>query len=155
MQYKSIIFLAISLLATACTTTSPLVSDAKVIVPASMQSVYDEFQYAPAVKAGSTLYLSGVVAQLEGDETSSNIVPAIERAFKEIELVLAESGSGWQQVVDVTVYLSDLDAQIGPLWSVKAQRVPPPHVAWTAIGVDRLYGGEKALMEIKVTAYQP
>lgn len=124
-----------------------------VVVPEGFETTYNEFQYAPAVRAGSMLYLSGVVARVEDGEAS--MVPAIERAFDEIEAILSHGGAQWSDVVDVTSYMTDLDAQIGPLWQVKGQRVNAPYPAWTAIGVERLYGGDAAIIEIKVTAYLP
>ena len=145
------------LLVLACLTAcqaNPVRLNKQVIVPTSLKSVYEELQYAPAVRVGDTLYLSGVVARMEEDD-KGDISLAINRAFDEIEILLFESGASWADVVDVTSYMTDLDSQIGPLWAIKGQRVPPPFPAWTAIGVKNLYGGKAALMEIKVTAYLP
>ena len=127
----------------------------QVIIPAALQSTYDDLQYAPAVRAGDFVYLSGVVVMLNDDETLDDIKPAAERAFAEIEMVMKEAGIDWSHVVDVTSYMTDLDNQLLPFWDVKTIHVPAPYPAWTAIGVDRLYGGQKALIEIKVTAYAP
>lgn len=123
------------------------------IVPASLQETYDTLQFAPATRAGDMLYLSGVVARVAEGETS--IEPAIARSFDEIEMILAESGADWSDVVDVTSYTTDLDAHLGPLWGIKAERVGAPYPSWTLIGVDSLYGGEAAIIETKVTAYLP
>jgi len=137
--------------------STPLATHAgkQVIVPTALQATYDELQFAPAVRAGGMLYLSGVVIQLGEGETDAEIRPAVERGFDEIESTLSEAGADWSDVVDVTSYLTDLDRQIGPLWEIKAERVPAPYPAWTAIGIDRLFGGDRALIEIKVTAYLP
>ncbi|MFK7888342.1 MAG: Rid family hydrolase [Gammaproteobacteria bacterium] len=134
-------------------TSDQTASKKRAIVPPSQAAQYREFQYAPAMQAGPMLYLSGVVATVEDGE--STLLPAIERAFDEIELILREAGADWSDVVDVTSYHTDLDNSIGPLWQIKGQRVPAPYPAWSAIGVDRLYGGEPAIIEIKVTAYRP
>jgi enamine deaminase RidA (YjgF/YER057c/UK114 family) len=123
------------------------------IIPASLTETYDTLQYAPATRAGDMLYLSGVLAIMAEGETS--IEPAIERSFDEIEMILAESGANWSDVVDVTSYTTDLDAHLGPLWGIKAERVGAPYPSWTLIGVDRLYGGDGAIIETKVTAYLP
>ncbi len=123
------------------------------IIPEALKSTYETFKYAPAMRAGDFVFLSGVVAKRRDSEASD--APAIERAFDEIELVLGEAGASWNDVVDVTSYLTDFDSQIGPLWAVKDKRVPAPYPAWTAIGIDRLYGGESAIIEIKITAYVP
>lgn len=125
------------------------------IVPEAMKENYESFQFAPAMRAGDMLYLSGVVVTLAEGESPDDITPAVTRAFDEIELVLAEAGASWNDVVDVTSYLTDLDRDLGPMWAVKGERVPAPYPAWTAIGVSRLFGGDAAIIEIKVTAYLP
>ncbi|MEO1574265.1 MAG: Rid family hydrolase [Pseudomonadota bacterium] len=149
MLRHGIAVLAVLMFCSGCATA--VKPPAGVVVPDGMETTYREFQYAPAVRAGSMLYLSGVVARIADGETS--MVPAIERAFDEIETILSHAGATWSDVVDVTSYMTDLDAQIGPLWQVKGQRVTEPYPAWTAIGVERLYGGDAAIIEIKVTAY--
>lgn len=136
--------------------TTPAASAQKqVIIPETLKENYENFRFAPAVRAGDMLYLSGVVARLKDDETDADIKPAVNRAFAEIEMILEASGADWSDVVDVTSYLTDLDKYVGPMWAVKQERVPAPYPAWTAIGVSRLFGGEKAIIEIKVTAYLP
>ena len=127
----------------------------QVIVPDANKDAYQAMKFAPAVRAGDMVYLSGVVATLGETETTDNMTPAIERAFDGIEATLASAGASWADVVDVTSYLTDLDKQLGPMWAVKDARVAAPYPAWTVIGVSRLYGGDAALLEIKVTAYIP
>ncbi len=127
----------------------------QVIIPETLKDSYENFRFAPAVRAGDMLYLSGVVVRLKDDETEADIKPAVTRAFEEIEMVLKAAGADWSDVVDVTSYLTDLDKHVGPMWAIKQERVPAPYPAWTAIGVSRLFGGEKAIIEIKVTAYLP
>ena len=123
------------------------------IVPDSMKATYDSLQFAPATRAGDMLFLSGVVAVIEDGETT--IDPAVARMFSQIEVVLAEADADWSDVVDVTSYTTDLDAHVGPLWAAKAERIGAPYPSWTLIGVDRLYGGEAAIIETKVVAYLP
>lgn len=135
--------------------TSAASAQKQVIIPETLKESYGNFRFAPAVRAGDMLYLSGVVARLKDDETDADIKPAVIRAFAEIEMILEAAGADWSDVVDVTSYLTDLDKYIGPMWAVKQERVPPPYPAWTAIGVSRLFGGEKAIIEIKMTAYLP
>lgn len=127
----------------------------EVIVPEAWQETYDNFQYAPAVRAGDMLYLSGVVVRLKEGETDADISAAVNRAFDMIDGILAEAGADWSDVVDVTSYHTDFDAHFNQMWAVKMQRVAAPYPAWTAIGIDRLYGGDSAIIEIKVTAYLP
>lgn len=127
------------------------------IVPESWQGAYDTFHYAPAVKAGDTLYLSGVVAALQGDETENNpedVAAAFERAFVALDEILTASGASWTDVVEVTTFHTELIPQIPAFTAVKDKWMPEPYPAWTAIDVDRLYL-ERGLVEIKIIAYVP
>jgi enamine deaminase RidA (YjgF/YER057c/UK114 family) len=123
------------------------------IIPSSLKETYEELQYAPATRAGNMLFLSGVLAMVEDGET--DLAPAINRMFDEIEMILSEAGATWLNVVDVTSYSTDLDNHLDPLWTVKAERVSAPYPSWTLIGTNRLYGGDAAIIETKVTAYLP
>ena len=127
----------------------------QVIVPEALKDAYENFKFAPAIRAGDMLYLSGVVVTLAEGETTENITPAVERAFDQIEMTLKDAGAGWADVVDVTSYSVDLDRDLGAMWAVKEKRVPAPYPAWTAVGTPSLFGGDNALIEIKVTAYLP
>lgn len=123
------------------------------IIPDALAQTYEDLQYAPATRAGDMLYLSGVLAIIQEGET--DLVPAINRMFDEIEMILAEANASWSDVVDVTSYSTDLDTHLDPLWAIKAERVNAPYPSWTLIGTNRLYGGEAAIIETKVTAYLP
>lgn len=151
-SFVSLVFLAFII--SACSSNPAKKPARSVIVPSAYQQEYEQLKFAPAMRAGDMVYLSGVVVQV-GEGEANDIRPAIVRAFDEISVILAEAGLDWTDVVDVTSYLTDLENQLGPLWQVKEERVPPPYPAWSAIGVSQLYGGESALIEIKVTAYDP
>lgn len=105
--------------------------------------------YADAVVAGDTIYLSGVVAAPAKGE--SDLAPGYERAFRHIAATLARAGVGWDDVVDITTFHTDLAAHIEGFAAVKNRYVTAPFPAWTAIGVSRLYE-PTAVVEIKVVA---
>ncbi len=125
------------------------------IVPEGWQGVYDNFHYAPAVRAGNTLYLSGVVATLQGDENENNpadLEAAFDRCFETLGAILAEAGADWSHVVEMTTFHTELIHQITPFTTSKDKYLKAPYPAWTAIDVDRLYP-ERGLVEIKLIAY--
>lgn len=105
--------------------------------------------YADAVIAGDTVYLSGVVAgPAPGDD---GLQPGFERAFAHIAATLARAGVGWDDVVDMMTFHTDLPGTIDAFVAVKNRNVKLPPRAWTAIGISALYE-PTALVEIKVTA---
>lgn len=124
------------------------------IVPEGWQETYDNFHYAPAVRAGEILFLSGVVATLAEDETEADMEAAFDRAFEAIAGVLEKAGADWGDVVEMTTYHTELRAQGEAFMKVKDKWVKEPYPAWTAIDVDRLWP-DRGIVEIRVIAHTP
>lgn len=157
-----LVFLAAAMAAlTACVSveSSETVRPAPVretIVPEAMRRAYDEYHYAPAVRAGDYVFLSGVVAGLPEAQRNdpAAVDAAYDRAFRAAGLVLAEAGADWSNVVEITTYHTDLPSQFEAFSRVKDRYVPEPYPAWTAIDVDRLLP-DSGMVEIRVIAYAP
>jgi len=114
-----------------------------------------EFQenwgFSDAIITGETIYLSGVVVGLRPGET--DLKAAYDRVYKRIGAVLIRAGASWDDVVDMTSFHTDVDAQIDAMASIQKIYVKAPFPAWTAIGVAKVLGG--GITEIKVTARKP
>ncbi|RFB05683.1 RidA family protein [Parvularcula marina] len=132
------------------------------IVPEGMETTVEYYSYSPAVRAGDMVYLAGVVAGLPTDPetgemieaTPENLDAAFDRAFIHIGEILTAAGADWDDVVDMTTYHTDMPIQIDTFLQVKNRYMKPPHTAWTAIDIDRLYP-DTGITEIKITAYAP
>lgn len=126
------------------------------IIPASHQETYETLQFAPAVRAGDMVYLSGVIAALKEGEagTDAEYATATEEAFEEISAVLKEAGGTVADIVDITSYHVDFQKHLGPMMGVKAKWLPKPYPAWTLIGITSLYN-PLGFVEIKVNAHVP
>jgi enamine deaminase RidA (YjgF/YER057c/UK114 family) len=111
-----------------------------------------QYGYAEAVRAGDMIYLSGVIAGPVAGE--KDLIPAYERAFAHVDSILKRAGASWDDVVDMTTYHTDIDAQIADIATVKDRYVKAPFPAWTAIQISRLFE-PTGVTEIKVTAYRP
>src|SRR5436190_3065621 len=111
-----------------------------------------DWGYADAVVSGDTVYLSGVVAAPRPGET--DLQPAYDRAFQHIGAILARAGLGWDDVVDITSFHTDLTTQMPAIVAVKKKYITGPPPAWTAIGVSRLIP-DRGLTEIKMVAKVP
>ncbi len=159
-QILSSLFIAIFL--TSCgNSQADTVGDKQAIVPEGMEWMVEQYGFSPAVRAGDFLYLSGIIAELPRDENGviapasvENLTAAYERAFAEIETVLAAGGASFDDVVDMTTYHVDLAGQTEAIMAVKNRYIKAPHSAWTAIDIDSLYI-ETGVTEIKITAYVP
>ena len=69
-----------------------------------------EWGYASAIRAGDTIYLSGVVAGVRKGETDLTL--GYDRAFKRIEETLKSVGASWDDVIDITTFHTDLTTQM-------------------------------------------
>ena len=123
---------------------------ATVLMPENPRAL--EFQeswgFADAVITGDTIYLSGIVADKRPDEEGYQ--PAYERVYAQVGAILKRAGASWDDVVDLSSFHTDVDAQIKDMVAVHKRHVKAPYPAWTAIGVSRILGG--GVTEIKVVA---
>lgn len=111
--------------------------------------------YAHGMLAGNTVYLGGQTA-LDKDMriVPGGIIEQFKQAFSNVLTTLAEAGGRPEDLVSVTIYLTDVDdymangREIGRLWREMAGTKYP---AMAGIGVSRLWQKE-ALIEIQGVA---
>lgn len=108
-----------------------------------------EWGYADAVVSGDTVTLSGVVAGVRPGETDLRV--GYTRALERLGAVLRNAGVGWDDVVDITSFHTDLTTQMPAMVAVKNQYIKPPFPTWTAIQVSRLIP-DNGITEIKIVA---
>ena len=114
--------------------------------------------FAHGMLAGNTVFLGGQTAL----DKNMNIVPGgiveqFRQAFSNVLTTLAEAGGRPEDLVSVTIYLTDVDdymangREIGRIWRDMAGTDYP---AMAGIGVSRLWQKE-ALIEIQGIAVIP
>jgi 2-aminomuconate deaminase len=97
--------------------------------------------YPHAKKVGNLLFLSGIgprqkgekkIPGVEQDEKGNIISYDIEKqchsVFKNVKTVLEESGSSWDKIIDVTVFLTNMKADFSTynkLWAEYFSNNPP------------------------------
>jgi 2-iminobutanoate/2-iminopropanoate deaminase len=95
--------------------------------------------YTDAVRAGDLLFISGIVpVDPEGKLVGGDdVVAQARRVFEILGLVLAAGGCGFQDVVKVTIFLTDVDDRplINPL---RQQAFGETRPASTLVEVPRL-----------------
>ena len=127
-------------------------------------TAYDEWNYAPARRAGDYVYVSGVVVarQPEGPRTPETFKDATRRAFATLCARLQALGADFADVVLINSYHDwsapefhgDRMAQFAAFREVKAEFMPAPHPAWTAVGTSGLIR-EAGIVEVQMIAYAP
>lgn len=116
-----------------------------VIVPPQSKKTYEGMQFAPAVHHEGVIYCSGVIGQGETAEEE------FRNAWQEIGRLLEHAGVGFDDVIDTTLYMVDLQKNAAAMFAAKSEFIKEPYPASTWIGITELViPGARA--EIKVVA---
>lgn len=124
-----------------------------VIFPPGRQALYEKHRYSAAVRSGDLLFVSGQVGSREDGSPEPDFAQQVQRAFDRLQAVLQVAGCSFDDVVDVTTFHTDPEAQLETIMAVRDQAIgAPPYPNWTAVGVTWLAGFD---FEIKVIARIP
>ena len=117
----------------------------EVIVPESARKTYTDWRFAPAVRHQDLIFFSGVVGQGESAEEE------FRNAWASLEVTLTEAGIGYEDIIDTTLYIVDLQKNASTMAKVRNEFIKEPYPASTWIGITELViPGARA--EIKVIA---
>lgn len=123
------------------------------IFPPGRHALYERHRYSAATRSGDLLFVSGQVGSREDGSPEPGFEAQVERAFDNLAATLAAAGCGLADVLDVTTFHTDPQAQFDTVLKVKDRVFPaPPYPSWTALGVTWLAGFD---FEIKVVARIP
>lgn len=123
------------------------------IFPANRHALYDVHRYSAAIRSGDLLFVSGQVGSRADGSPEPELEAQVRLAFANLCAVLAAAGCTFDDVVDVTTFHTDPQAQIDTVLRVRAEQIgEPPYPNWTAVGVNWLAGFD---FEIKVIARIP
>ena len=124
------------------------------IFPAnSRHALYDAHKYSPAIRSGDLLFVSGQVGSRDDGSPEPVFENQVRRAFANLRAVLAAAGCTFDDVVDVTSFHTNPEAQIETVMAVRSEEIgAAPYPNWTAVGVTWLAGFD---FEIKVIARIP
>ncbi len=105
--------------------------------------------YSQALRVGSWLFCSGQVGldPESGDLVAGGFAAEAHRVFENLGAVLQEAGAGFEQVVQVTAYLTDL-GNFAELNEIYAGYFKPPYPARAAVGAASLPKGASVEIEL-------
>lgn len=113
-----------------------------------------EYGYQQAVKVGDTVYVSG---QISHDETGEivgvgDVEAQMRQAYVNIKKLLAQYNVGVENIVDETVFVTDMDAAFKAAVKVRKEVFAgAPVAASTIVQIERLAFPE-LMIEIKCVA---
>jgi 2-iminobutanoate/2-iminopropanoate deaminase len=106
--------------------------------------------FSPGILVDGTLYVAGQTGtDVKTGKLPDDFEAEVKQALENAGAVLKEAGMGYQDVVAVQVYLTDMDL-FPRMNAVYTTYFKDPRPARTTVGVARLAGG--AHIEITVTA---
>lgn len=111
--------------------------------------------FTDAVRAGDLLFVSGIVA-VDGDGTlvgGDDVVAQTRQVLENMREVLAAGGCGFEDVVKVTIFLTDVDDR-PKINSLRQEAFGSTRPASTLVEVPRL-AVEGAMVEVECVALVP
>ncbi|OZI34912.1 reactive intermediate/imine deaminase [Bordetella genomosp. 10] len=106
------------------------------------------YSQAVAVNGGKTVYLSGQIG-LEphtGDMVSENFEAQVRQAFENMQAVIKEAGGTLENIVKLTLFLTDL-GKFAAANAIMAEIIPQPFPARSTVGVASLPKGAQFEVE--------
>lgn len=123
------------------------------VFPADRHALYEQHGYSAAIRADTLLFVSGQVGSRSDGSPEPDFKKQVQLAFDNLRAVLEAAGCGLEDIVDVTTFHTDPEAQFSDVMAEKARAFPEaPYPNWTALGVNWLAGFD---FEIKVIARCP
>ncbi|MCW5735264.1 MAG: RidA family protein [Enhydrobacter sp.] len=123
------------------------------VFPAGRRALYDKYKYSAAIRSGDLLFVSGQVGSREDGSPEPDFERQVELAFENLTAVLQAAGCSHADVIDVTTFHTDPEAQLETVLKVRDRYLgEPPYPNITAVGVTWLSGFD---FEIKVIARVP
>lgn len=123
------------------------------VFPEDRRTLYDKHAYSAAIRSGDLLFVSGQVGSREDGSPEPDFEAQVRLAFANLHSVLDAAGCDLEDIVDVTTFHTDPEAQMETVMAVRLSELgQPPYPNWTAVGVTWLAGFD---FEIKVVARIP
>jgi enamine deaminase RidA (YjgF/YER057c/UK114 family) len=123
------------------------------IFPQRPHALYKEHGYSPAILSGDLLFVSGMVGAREDGTPEPALDQQVQLAFENLRGVLEAAGCTFDDIIDLTMFLVDPEASMGPMLEAMRKAFPrEPFSNVTAVGVNWLAGFQ---FEIKVIARVP
>lgn len=120
-------------------------------------------RYAHARRVGNLLFLAGIGPRVRGSKeipgvelgpngeiVSHDIEAQCRSAFRNVKMILEDSGSGWANIVDVTVFLTHMKADFERFNRIYAEYFKENLPCRTTVGVSSL--PSPIAIELKVIA---
>jgi enamine deaminase RidA (YjgF/YER057c/UK114 family) len=121
------------------------------VIPASMQTMYDAYHFAPATRVGDMIWVSGQVGIGPDFRPGKGMEEQARMAFAGLQTVLEAAGATLADVVELMTFHTDLRGDMAAFTTVKDSFFPDRYPSWTAVGVTQLASPD-FLVEVRAVA---
>lgn len=121
------------------------------INPGSTKTMYDNFHFSQAVRAGDMVWVSGQVGIDAQMRPGKGLTEQARLAFTGLKTVMEAASAQLSDVVELVTFHIDLRGGSREFGAVKDEFFPNNYPAWTAVGVTQLAMPE-LLVEIRAVA---
>ena len=132
-------------------------ADRDAVFPANPHALYEQHRYSPAVRANGLLFVSGQVGARADGSPEPDLAAQVQLAYDNLNGILAAAGCSFADVVDVTLFIVDPDANFEAIFPIHARNWgEKPFPTITAVGVTWLAGFQfeiKAIAKLPETAH--
>ncbi|MDW3182940.1 Rid family hydrolase [Roseobacter sp.] len=123
----------------------------RALIPPRMASLEQDWQMSPGIVSNGHVFLTGFNGCPLDGPPSPDPETQITTAFDAVEMVLAEAGLGFADVIEMTSYHVGLADHLTLFKKLRGSRVSRPYPAWTAIEVAG-FATPGVIVELKVVA---
>ena len=123
-----------------------------IVVPPGREAAYDTYHYAPAVRVGDTIYVSGIPAA-----RGNTYEERVRWMFDRLKLTLEASGSSIDDVVEINTFHHEpkdtaaFNEEFKRFLAIHDEYFHGSYPAWTAVGTTALLA-DGAPVEMRVVA---
>jgi len=120
----------------------------RIIHTTSAPAAVGPYSQAVAVPAGTMVFLSGQIGLVPetGEMVSDKLEDQVKQAFANMQAVIDASGGRLDQIVKLTLFLTDL-SQFGLVNNIMAGIIPQPYPSRSTVGVSSLPKGAQFEVE--------
>ena len=120
----------------------------RIIHTTSAPAAVGPYSQAVAVPAGTMVFLSGQIGLVPetGEMVSDKLEDQVKQAFANMQAVIDASGGRLDQIVKLTLFLTDL-SQFGLVNNIMANIIPQPFPARSTVRVSSLPKGAQFEVE--------
>nr|WP_087575074.1 RidA family protein [Sphingomonas sp. CDS-1] len=121
------------------------------INPPELQIGSDMFHLSQAKRVGDIIWLSGQVGVDASLVPPEGLEAQTRLTFENIKTILEAAGASMADIVEMTIFFTDLTLDMEPFFRVKDEYILAPYPAITGVGVTQL-AIPGLLLEIRVVA---